>query len=95
MSGAPDTSQAGAAAGELPQSDALAEATIDSIAELLSRDPEGYSPADRQKVIQALREQRVRWEKAQQDAPAKASKTTAKAASLVGSIHKSVGDLGL
>lgn len=46
--------------GEIPQSPALAEATTDSLAELMSRDPEGYSRQDLSRVVSALREQRER-----------------------------------
>lgn len=46
--------------GEIPQSSALAEATIDSLAELMSRDPEGYSQQDLARVVTAMREQRER-----------------------------------
>lgn len=46
---------------EIPQSDALAEATKeDSLAEVMSRDPEGLSRQDRDRIIAALREQRAR-----------------------------------
>ena len=57
--------------GEVPQSNALAEATIDSLAELLSRDPEGYTRQDRTRVIEALRAQREKWAAAEAAAPAK------------------------
>jgi hypothetical protein len=45
----------------LPQSTALAEADTNSLAELFSRDPEGFSELDRRKLVQALRAQRERW----------------------------------
>lgn len=46
---------------EIPQSDALKEATVgDSLAEVMSRDPEGLSRQDRDRIIAALREQRAR-----------------------------------
>jgi hypothetical protein len=48
----------------LPQSTILAEATGDSISELLSRDPEGYSSQDLAKVIQTYRDLRERLAKA-------------------------------
>lgn len=48
--------------GTIPQSRALAEATPESIAELLSRDPEGYSRQNRDTIVTVMREQRVRWE---------------------------------
>jgi hypothetical protein len=55
---------------QIPQSTALTEAQTDSLAELLSRDPEGYSDHDLTRVIAAFREQRTKWEAA--DAQAKA-----------------------
>lgn len=51
--------------GVLPQSNALAEASPDSLTELLSRDPEGYSKLDRSRIVAALREQRVRWQESE------------------------------
>jgi len=45
---------------QVPQSNALKEASVDSLAELLSRDPEGYSRQDLDRVIAAMREQRAR-----------------------------------
>lgn len=48
--------------GVIPQSRALAEATPESLAELLSRDPEGYSRQNRDTIVMVMREQRVRWE---------------------------------
>ena len=49
--------------GEIPQSNALAEAQVDSISELFSRDPEMLKPGspDLTRIIVALREQRVKW----------------------------------
>lgn len=46
--------------GELPQSQALAEANPDSLAELFARDPEGLSRQDRDRIVEALRAQRAR-----------------------------------
>lgn len=46
--------------GEIPQSPALAEVETDSLSELMSRDPEGYSKQDLTRVVEALRAQRVR-----------------------------------
>lgn len=64
---------------QIPQSDALAEAQADSLAELLSRDPEDPK-MDRGRLVQALRAQRERWlrvEQEKRDAPkrSKATKT--------------------
>lgn len=49
--------------GEIPQSSALAEALPQSLDELFSRDPEGYSEKDLDRIIGALRDQRERWSK--------------------------------
>lgn len=46
--------------GQIPQSNALAEATVDSLGELMSRDPEGYSKQDLERIVAAMREQRER-----------------------------------
>jgi hypothetical protein len=47
--------------GEIPQSTALAEASLeDSFTELFSRDPEKQSRQDRDKIVAGLREQRER-----------------------------------
>ncbi len=45
----------------IPQSDALREASEgDSLAEVLSRDPEGLSRQDRDRIVEALRAHRAR-----------------------------------
>ena len=63
---------------EVPQSSALAEATVDSLAELFSRDPEGLQKADRARIVKALREQRVRWVAANGAKPAAKPKSPVK-----------------
>jgi hypothetical protein len=78
--------------GTIPQSPALAEANGDSLAELFSRDPEGYTSQDLAKVVAALREQRVRWAAAEAAGATKAP-TATKAKTLV-SVAKAA-DLGL
>lgn len=60
------------AENEVPQSNALAEATTDSLTELMSRDPEGYSRQDLGRIVQAMREMRVKWEAGQVQAQAEA-----------------------
>lgn len=46
---------------EIPQSNALKEVSEgDSLAEVMSRDPEGLSRQDRDRIIEALRLQRAR-----------------------------------
>jgi uncharacterized protein YdaU (DUF1376 family) len=55
----PEQSSA-AGAGALPQSDALSEAAPASLAELMSRDPRGWTRQDRDRIISALRADRAR-----------------------------------
>jgi len=57
--------------GDIPQSNALAEASPDSLSELLSRDPMGFQKQDRQAIVAALRAQRVKWEAAEAAAASK------------------------
>lgn len=47
--------------GEIPQSLALSEAAPDSLSELFSRDPEKLSEIDLTRMVETLREQRVKW----------------------------------
>jgi hypothetical protein len=47
-------------ASQIPLSNALEEASPDSLAELLNRDPEGYSRQDRARIVLAYREMRER-----------------------------------
>lgn len=56
--------------GQIPQSAALEEADPGSLAELMSRDPEGFSAQDRGRIISALRADRARREKAEAEAGA-------------------------
>lgn len=60
---------------QIPQSTALAEAETDSLTEVMSRDPEGYSRQDRDRIVEALRAQRERLAAA--DAAGVGSKTRA------------------
>lgn len=48
--------------GQIPQSEALAEAGsgAESLRDLFSRDPEGYQRQDLDRIIQAMREHRQR-----------------------------------
>lgn len=49
--------------GELPKSSALAEASPESLAVIMGKDPEEYVPGvDREKIVEALRAQRARWD---------------------------------
>ena len=78
---------------EIPQSNALVEATPDSLAELLSRDPEGYSKQDRGRIIEALRAQRIKWQESEASGPKprRASATVA----LTSTATSTAEDLGL
>lgn len=81
---------------ELPQSNALAEASPDSLSLLLSKDPEEMTRSDRTRVVEALRAQRARWQTAQvakASAGPKAPKATRSATSILQSTVK-VEDLG-
>lgn len=64
--------------GKIPESNALAEADLTGLSELMSRDPEGFSQQDRARIISALRADRARREKADSDAAA-SGKTRGKA----------------
>lgn len=44
----------------IPQSTALREAQVDSLSELMSRDPEGYQDQDLDRIIEELRRHRER-----------------------------------
>lgn len=91
-----DASQNAPQEGEIPQSNALAEASPDSLAELLSRDPFKFTSQDRGRIVAALRDQRAKWEAAEKAEGFKPKATKApagKAASLVAKATS--GDLGL
>lgn len=78
--------------GTIPQSSALSEASPDSLTELLSRDPEGYTRQDLDRIISLMREQRVRWEATEAAGPRKAPKAASK---LTSTVTASLDDLGL
>lgn len=63
----------------IPQSNALAEAG-ESLSELMSRDPESYSQQDLERIIQTLREQRVRWAEAEANGTTRGYRASGKAA---------------
>jgi hypothetical protein len=48
-----------------PQSQALAEASIESLSDLFSRDPEGLTKIEFSRIIENLRVARVSWEAAE------------------------------
>lgn len=78
----------------LPQSTALAEATGDSIAELLSRDPEHYQAQDLDRVIEFYRAQRQRWVAAGGEEPKAKAKPKA-SSNLLTQTMASAEDMGL
>lgn len=67
--------QISAPAGQIPQSQALTEASEQSLAELFSRDPEGYQRQDRRQLVAALREHRARLEAAEASGTTKRDRT--------------------
>ncbi len=88
--------------GLIPQSTALAEAGAgsESIAELLSRDPEGYTKQDRVRIVEIFRDQAKRWKQAEGEkkqaklAGPKDSKTPKALQDLLASSPKTAEDLG-
>ncbi len=86
-------------AGEIPQSPALAEAQVESLTELMSRDPEGYTKQDRMRVIATQREARARWEQMEREEASsgkpKNERTKADAAQLLKKASGKAEDLGL
>jgi hypothetical protein len=74
---------------------ALSEPSVESLSDLFSRDPEGWSLVDRAAVVAAFREQRKRWEAVEAVGGKKAPKPTA--ARAVGLLHApaAASDLGL
>ena len=85
--------------GEIPQSSALAEAQVESLTELMSRDPEGYTKQNRMRVIATQREARARWEQMEREEQAtgksKTERTKADAAQLLKKASGKAEDLDL
>lgn len=82
-------------AAAITQSTVLAEAQVDSLGELMSRDPEGYTRQDRDRIVSALRADRERFARAEAEAAAKprGRKSAGEAPSLSSSVNPE--DLGL
>lgn len=78
--------------GSIPQSNALAEASPQSLAELMSRDPEGYQQRDLDTIIDHLRKHRVACEATEASKPKRASGGRAQ---LSTQLAQSADDLGL
>lgn len=81
--------------GEIPQSQALAEADPNSLTELMSRDPESYQAQDRQRIIAALRADRARREQAEATAAASGKKRGAVKAPAAAAVPLDMTKLGL
>lgn len=82
------------AIGEIPQSTALAEASAESLSDLLSRDPDTWEPGDWSRAIEAYRRQRVVWQQAEASGAKRApAKRVASANKLV--TTASAGELDL
>jgi hypothetical protein len=78
----------------IPQSTALAEASIESLADLMSRDPETHTRDDRDRIVSAMREQRVRLQADERAKPTKAPRTRAPS-KLGQAVSASLEDLGI
>lgn len=91
--------QAAPGGGEIPQSSALGEAQVESLTELMSRDPEHYTKQDRMRVIATQREARARWEQMEKEEAAtgkpKSERTKADAAQLLKKASGKAEDLDL
>jgi hypothetical protein len=83
--------------GALPESDALAEASEQSLSYYFSKDPLHLSDIELGKLVQELRAKRALWAASEASGAAKGrSKTVAgKAASLVSSTSATAEELGL
>lgn len=90
-----DRGPGGARLGEIPQSPALLEADTDSLSEVMSRDPEGYSRQDRDRIVEALRTQRARIAAADLAGGKKASAPKAGKLPLSSVATKAIEDMGL
>lgn len=85
----------GPSPGLIPLSNALAEAAPESIAEMLSRDPEGYTRQNRNTIVSVMREQRVRWEASEAEAGPKKRGASSPKAQLASSTSAKADDLDL
>ena len=53
--------------GAIPQSNALAEASPDSISDLMSKDPEGFSRQDRKRIVEFFQKEREKFGREEQE----------------------------
>ena len=75
MNETPEPSEPGDPAGPLlPQSAALAEASVDSLTEVFSKNPADFTPDDIRRMVAKLREQRARFEAAEKAKPQRGAK---------------------
>lgn len=79
----------------LPHSDALAEASPDSISYLLTKDPFQLTRKDRDQAVLALRAQRARWAAAEAAGEHSRPKKAASAAARSLTTTANAEDLGL
>ena len=86
-------------AAELPQSSALKEASEESLSDLMSRDPEGYSSQDIKKIIEINRAARAKWDEMEKleasTGKKKVEKTKADLTPLLKKASGSAEDMGL
>jgi len=75
-------------------SNPIAEASVGSLDELFSRDPLDLSKADRARIVQALRDQRARWQLDEKAGKTRAS-AAPKPAKSAGTAKLELKDLGL
>jgi hypothetical protein len=80
---------------QIPQSQLLEEASEDSLSELFSRDPEGFTKQDRTQIIMAYRAQRARFEAAQAQGAKPPKQPKAQAPSAAAASQLDMEDLGL
>lgn len=81
---------------EIPQSNAIAETGSDSLTEVMSRDPEGYSRQDRDRIVEALRAQRARLAAVEEAGGGKTKRgPTAAKLPLSSTATKPIEDMGL
>lgn len=81
--------------GDIPQSQALTEVSnVDSLAELFSRDPEGFQEQDLARVVAAYRLMREKWQAGEAAKPEKIAGGKGKA-ELIKQTPKSAEDIGL
>lgn len=79
----------------MPQSNLLAEAQPDSLGDVMSMDPETWTPSHRARVIAEYRRQREAWAKAEASGATRAPSAKKIAGPKITETPKTAGDLGL